>query len=178
MNLSGLVAVSGKSGLYKIIGQSKAGFILQNLEDATGRIVVNANARLAALDETTVYGTDEDLTLRQILLDMQAKNPEIAIPDPKSDPAKLREYFITLVPQHDQERVYASDIKKIISWYKLLEVLPLFTEDDPKHPQAEAAEPVAAEAGKQAAASAAPDADKTADTAPKAKSNAKKKSDS
>ncbi len=132
MNLSGLVAVSGKSGLYKIIGQSKAGFILQSLEDPSGRVIVNANARLAALDETTVYGRDEDLTLRQILISMQQS--DLAVPDPRADAGILRTYFTNIVPEHDQQRVYASDIKKIMSWYKLLEVLPLFTEDDPKHP--------------------------------------------
>jgi len=173
MNLSGLVAVSGKSGLYKIIGQSKAGFVLQSLEEASGRIVVNANARLAALDETTVYGKDEDLTLRQILLGMQAKHNEVPMPDPKADPAKLREYFLTLVPQHDEERVYASDIKKIISWYKLLEVLPLFTEDDPKHA---ATTETAPELTADTAAPAA--AEGSAAEAPKSKSNAKTKGNS
>lgn len=182
MNLSGLVAVSGKSGLYKIIGQSKAGFVLQCLEDAAGRIVVNANARLAALDETTVYGIDEDLTLRQILLDMQASNSDVAMPDPKSEASKLRDYFNIIAPNHDTERVYASDIKKIISWYKLLEVLPLFTENDPKHSEKVIQEEVSASAETttevKAASKNKTDEVHSSEATPKPKTNAKKKGDS
>ena len=182
MNLSGLVAVSGKSGLYKIIGQSKSGFVLQSLEDAAGRIVVNANARLAALDETTVYGVGEDLTLRQILLDMQASHSNVTMPDPKSDANKLRDYFNIIAPKHDTERVYASDIKKIISWYKLLEVLPLFTENDPKHSDKVVEEKVSAStettADVKATSKDNSDEAHATEAKPKPKTNAKKKGDS
>lgn len=132
MNLSGLVAVSGKPGLFKIIGQSKAGFILQNLEEMSSRIVVNANARLAALDETTVYGIDEDIALKSILLKMQQQIKVHALPGVKAENKELRSYFAELVPDHDQDRVYPSDIKKIIGWFRILEFLPLFIEEDPK----------------------------------------------
>jgi len=131
MNLSGVVAVSGKPGLFKVLGQNKAGFLLQGLEDGM-KLMVSNNARLAALDETTVYGLEEDLLLKKILLDMQSKSTELTIPDPKSDPSVLRAFFEKICPDHDQERVYPSDLKKIVSWYRILEKLPLFNELDPK----------------------------------------------
>jgi len=139
------VVVSGKPGLFKVIGQSKAGFILQSLEEISSRIVVNANARLAALDETTVYGVDEDIPLKHILLKMQEAAVSKAVPDSKADGPVLRSYFTALVPEHDSDRVYSSDIKKIISWFHLLEKLPLFTEEDPKDVKEETASEKAVE---------------------------------
>ncbi len=141
MDLSGLVAVSGKAGLFKVVGQSKAGFILQHLEDAASRVVVNTNARLASLDETTVYGIDHDLPLKEILTSMQAAMAATPVPDTKADAKVQRAYFAQIIPEHDTERVYASDIKKIISWFKMLEKLPLFTAPDPKE-QAQKADEV------------------------------------
>lgn len=137
MNLSGVVAVSGKPGLFRVLGQNKAGFLLQGLELDGAKVMVSNNARLAALDETTVYGVGEDLLLKDILLSMQNRKDELTIPDPKSDPSVLRDFFLEICPSHDQERVYSSDLKKIISWYRIIEKLPIFDEPNPKDKEAE-----------------------------------------
>jgi|GEM_PF-157658 len=140
MNLSGVVAVSGKPGLFRVLGQNKAGFLLQGLEGEGAKVMVSNNARLAALDETTVYGVGEDLLLKEILLNIQARKDDLTIPDPKSDSAVLREFFVEICPNHDQERVYPSDLKKIISWYRIIEKLPIFDEADPKEKENKEAE--------------------------------------
>lgn len=126
MNLKGLVAVSGKPGLYKIIGQNKSGFVLESLDEQKLKLIVNlTTAKLASLEDITIFGDDDDIKLINIFENM--KNTP-AIPDPKADGGTLRKYFREVAPAHDEERVYASDMKKIIIWFNIIKDLPLFTE--------------------------------------------------
>lgn len=137
MNLRGLVSVSGKPGLFKLIGQNKSGFILETLDEQKNKIVVNiSTAKMASLEDITVFGETEDLKLSDIFAKMKESK---SIPDAKAADGKaLRDFFAEVAPDHDQERVYASDIKKIITWFNTISVLPLFTEDAPE-PLAEGA---------------------------------------
>ncbi|MGV3685471.1 MAG: DUF5606 domain-containing protein [Daejeonella sp.] len=148
MNLRGLVSVSGKPGLYKLIGQNKSGFILETLDELKNKIVVNiSTAKMASLEDITVFGESGDLKLSDIFTQMKdSKN----IPDPKTADGKaLREFFTEVSPDHDQERVYSSDIKKIISWYNTISILPLFTEAAPEPLGEGAIAPVVTEAVKK-----------------------------
>lgn len=124
MNLHGIVAVSGKAGLWKALAQNKTGFILESLDAQKTKLVVNAaTAKIAALDEITIFGTDEDLKLTDIFGAMKTGS---APPDVKADGKKLREYFYEVSPQHDEDRVYSSDIKKVITWFNILKDKPEF----------------------------------------------------
>jgi hypothetical protein len=131
MNLRGLVSVSGKSGLFKLIGQNKSGFILETLDEQKNKVMVNiSTAKMASLEDITVFGDTGDLKLSDIFVKMKDSN---SIPDPKlADGKELRSYFLEAAPDHDQERVYSSDIKKIITWYNTISVLPLFNEAAPE----------------------------------------------
>lgn len=126
MNLHGIVSVSGKPGLWRAMAQSKTGFILESLDEQKTKLVVNMNtAKLAALEEITVFGEDEDLKLTDILEQMKTIEN---IPDPKkADGKTLRAFFYEAAPDHDEEKVYASDIKKIINWFEILKTRPEFT---------------------------------------------------
>ncbi|WP_207429656.1 DUF5606 domain-containing protein [Pedobacter sp. SYSU D00535] len=153
MNLRGLVAVSGKPGLYKIIGQNKSGFVLESLDAQKVKLVVNlSTAKLASLEDITVFGQDEDLKLSDIFERMKGTS----VPDPKADGTTLRTYFREVAPDHDEDRVYSSDMKKIITWYNLIKDLPLFTEEagtEAEEATAEVAEePVTAEVQEEAPA--------------------------
>ena len=129
MNLKALVSVTGKPGLFKLIGQNKGGFILETLDDQKKKSVVNlATNKMATLEDITVYGYEEELRLTDILERIKEKG---TAPAPKSDGKTLREFFREVAPGHDEERVYSSDIKKIISWYGILKELPLFNEETP-----------------------------------------------
>jgi hypothetical protein len=131
MNLRGLVSVSGKPGLFKLIGQNKSGFILETLDELKNKIVVNmSTAKMASLEDITVFGDTADLKLSDIFLKMKgSKN----IPDPKTADGKvLRSFFVEVAPDHDQERVYASDMKKIITWFNTIKDMPLFEEAAPE----------------------------------------------
>ncbi len=137
MNLRGLVSVSGKPGLFKLIGQNKSGFILETLDDQKNKIVVNiSTAKMASLEDITVFGDTADLKLSDIFAKMKESK---SIPDAKTADGKaLRAFFTEVAPEHDQERVYASDMKKIINWFNTIRDLPLFAETAPE-PLAEGA---------------------------------------
>ena len=131
MNLRAIVSVSGKSGLFKLIGQNKSGFVLESLDDQKVKTVVNmSNTKMATLEDITIFCEEDDIRLPDIL---EAMKDEANIPDAKkADGNTLRAFFRTVAPAHDEERVYASDIKKIISWFLILKELPLFEEEEPE----------------------------------------------
>lgn len=127
MNISGLVAVSGKPGLYKLVGQNKSGFILESLDEKKSKLVVNmSTAKLASLEDITIYNEDEDLRLKDVFEAIKAYNG--TVPEAREDAKVLRNFFLEVAPDHDQERVYNSDIKKILTWYHIIKELPLFNE--------------------------------------------------
>lgn len=131
MNLTGIVSVTGKPGLYKVIGQNKSGFVLETLDGSGNKLLINPNTRIAALKEITIFGLDDDIRLEDVLEAMKTQAGTLPVPDPKAGNKVLREYFEKISPDHDADRVYASDIKKIVSWYGILSGLPLFDEQDP-----------------------------------------------
>ena len=129
MNLRGIVAVSGRPGLFKLIGQNKAGYVLEGLDAQKLKIVANiSTTKLASLEDITIYGEDSEIKLIEVLTKIAAhKN----IPDAKVDGNALKAFFDEVAPNYDKEKVYTSDMKKIIVWYNLLKDLPLFTEEAP-----------------------------------------------
>jgi hypothetical protein len=139
MNLRGIVSVSGKPGLWKALAQNKTGFILESLDAQKIKLVANlSTAKIAALDEITIFGDEEDIRLTGVFERM--KNAK-SVPDAKADGKQLRDFFREVASGHDEEKVYASDMKKIVSWYHILKDMPLFSEPDPSEAVAE--EPVA-----------------------------------
>ncbi|HTK19420.1 MAG TPA: DUF5606 domain-containing protein [Mucilaginibacter sp.] len=138
MNLRGIVAVSGKPGLWKALAQNKTGFILESLDANKTKLVANlSTAKIAALDEITIFGDYEDIRLIDVFGRMKDAK---SVPDAKADGKVLRGLFREVAPGHDEEKVYASDMKKIVSWYHILKDMPLFSEPDPNE---EATAPVA-----------------------------------
>src|ERR1700761_2444793 len=129
MNLRGIVSVAGKPGLWKALAQNKTGFILESLDAQKTKLVANlSTAKIAALDEITIFGEDEDIRLLDVLERMKAvKN----VPEAKADGKQLRELFREVAPGHDEEKVYASDMKKVVSWYHIMKDMPLFNEAAP-----------------------------------------------
>lgn len=129
MNLLGIVAVSGKPGLWRALTQNKTGYILESLDAQKTKMVANiSTAKIAALADITLFGLEDDIKL----VDVFGRMKEAAsVPDAKADGKVLRAFFREVAPDHDEEKVYASDMKKIISWYYILKEFPLFNEEDP-----------------------------------------------
>lgn len=119
MELKEIISVPGMSGLYKVIGNNKNGFIVESLSDSK-RTMINSNQRIMTLVDIAVYTTDEEMPLREIYKKIQQTDGQKLGVDLKADPKKLREYFKTVVPNFDEERVYTSDIKKMLAWYEVL----------------------------------------------------------
>ena len=135
MNLQGIVAVSGKPGLWRALAQNKTGYILESLDANKTKLVANlSTAKIAALHEITIFGENEDIKLLDVFERIKSASN---IPDSKSDSRKLREFFREVAPGHDEEKVYASDMKKVISWYQLLKDFPFFNEAEVVAPVAE-----------------------------------------
>lgn len=130
MNLRALVSVTGKPGLFRLIGQNKGGFILETLDNAKIKSVVNLNnTKMATLEDITIYGEDEEIRLIDVLEQIKANGGNA--PDPKASGEELRNFFREVAPGHDEARVYSSDIKKIITWYNIIKEFPLFDEEAP-----------------------------------------------
>ena len=127
MNLQGIVAVSGKPGLWRALAQNKTGYVLESLDAQKTKLIANlSTAKLAALNEITIFGLEDDIKLVDVFERMKAaKN----VPAVKDDGKKLREFFFEVAPDHDDEKVYSSDIKKIVSWFLILKDMPLFSEE-------------------------------------------------
>lgn len=168
MNLRGIVAVSGRPGLFKLVGQNKAGYVLESLDAQKLKIVANVSTtKLASLEDITIYGEDQELKLTDVLANVA--NAKGGVPDTKADGNALKNFFLEVAPGHDQEKVYTSDMKKILSWYQILKDLPLFTEAAPG--EAEEAN-LKVEEKVEVKAKAAPKAKPNNAKAPTAKSSA------
>lgn len=127
MDLKGIVSVSGKPGLFKLIGQNKSGFILESLDEKKVKIIANmTTSKMASLEDITIFGEDEDVKLVDVFVKIKEHDNVIS---PKESNDKLRAYFLEVLPSHDVDRVYVSDIKKVIAWYNILKELPLFSEE-------------------------------------------------
>jgi len=121
MELKEVISISGKNGLYKVVARSNKGFIVESIEDKKTKFPVNANHQVALLDEITIYtNTDENLPLKTVMDNIEAKRGEGNIPNVKDDTLKIKEFFRTVAPDYDEERVYVSDMKKILKWFDIL----------------------------------------------------------
>src|SRR5690554_7983956 len=124
MNLRGIVSVTGKPGLFKLIGQNKNGFVIESLDSQNIRQVVNlTTTKMATLEDITIFGVEDEIRLLTVFKTMKERGGEL--PNAKSDGNTLRQFFEEVAPEHDESRVYVSDIKKIISWYNIIKELPL-----------------------------------------------------
>ena len=120
MDLSGIISIAGMSGLYKVIAQTKNGLIVESLIDKK-RIPAYATHRVSALEDVSMYSTGDDVALKEVLqkiYDKEKGGPSI---NHKSADAELRSYFKTAFSEYDEDRVHTSDIKKVISWYNILQ---------------------------------------------------------
>ncbi len=119
MELKDIIAVPGMAGLFKVIANNKNGFIVESLLDGK-RSMVNGSQRIMTLVDVAIYTTGEEKPLREILLKLQETEGDKLPVDAKSDDAALRNFFKKIVPDYDEDRVYVSDMRKVISWYNQL----------------------------------------------------------
>lgn len=122
MALKDILAISGHSGLFKFISQGRQGIIVESLADGK-RTNVPTTAKVSGLADIAIYAETGEVPLREVLF--KVKNICNAGPaiDPKSDNNKLKDFFASVLPDYDRERVYVSDIKKVVLWYNQIQAL-------------------------------------------------------
>ena len=120
MEYKDLASVSGKGGLFKIIQPTKSGVILESLDAKKSKLIAGVNHRVSILEEISIYTTDQDesVPLTKILHKIHEEFEGDPGVDGSSSNEELRAFFNHVLPTHDQERVYPSDIKKVVNWYK------------------------------------------------------------
>ena len=120
MALDKVLSISGKPGLYKLVTQTRSGFLAESLLD-NKRVSVGIQQNVSILSEIAIYTLSEELPLKEVFKKISEKEngAETSIA-PKSSKDQLEEYFFNVLPDYDEDRVYASDIKKVLSWYNLL----------------------------------------------------------
>jgi hypothetical protein len=117
--LKGILAISGQPGLFKVLSEGKNGVIVESL--LTGKKqTAFASAKMSTLEDIAIYTIHEDFPLKQVFKKISdLENGGLAI-QTNSKPEDLKSYFEKVLPDFDKERVYVSDIKKILNWYNLL----------------------------------------------------------
>jgi hypothetical protein len=120
MGLEKILSVAGKPGLYKLITQTRTGFVAESLLDGK-RITVSLRSSVSVLSEIAIYTLEEEVPLRAVFEKIQSKEDggKTSISH-KDEKIKLEEYFFEVLPNYDEDRVYVSDIKKVIQWYNIL----------------------------------------------------------
>ena len=146
MNLKDILAISGEGTLFKFIAQGKNAVIVENLE--TGRrFSAGAQARVSALDEISIFTNEEDMPLAKVMDRLWEKeNGGEAISHRQPD-EELKKYFAEVLPEYDRDRVYTSDIRKVIHWYNMLQGLNLLVKDEPQEEEKKSGEGDSQEAG-------------------------------
>ncbi len=119
MDLSGIISISGRPGLYQVIAQGKNSIIVESLTD-NKRFPAYATDRISALEDISIYTYEGDKPLKEILADIYAKEDGKQGPSHKEDISVLQSYILEIIPDYDEERVYPSDIKKLLQWYNML----------------------------------------------------------
>ena len=165
MNVDKILAISGKPGLFELKIQTRSGFVAESMIDGK-RITVSMRSNVSLLSEISMYTHTQEKPLVEILRAIAIKENEGPAISHKEDNAKLLAYFKQIVPDYDEERVYPSDIKKVLNWYNMLQAKGLVYIDEPKIENAESVkEQVVKEVAKE----------KEAKTEAKAKKNSAKK---
>ncbi len=119
MTIDKIVAISGKPGLFEILSQTKAGIIVRSLAD-NKRFPVNAVQNVSVLNDIAIYTYEEEVPLRDVFSKIAARENGKQTINHKESNTTLLSFMGEVLPDFDDERVYASNVKKIVQWYNIL----------------------------------------------------------
>jgi len=119
MSLDKVLAISGKPGLYELKAQTRGGFVAESLADGK-KLSVSVRHNVSMLSEIAMYTYTEEVPLREVFHKISEKEEGKEAISHKESKAKLEGYFKEILPEYDEDRVYASDIKKVFQWYNIL----------------------------------------------------------
>ena len=117
--LKKILSVSGKPGLFKLISQGKNMYVVESLVDGK-RIPTYPRDKVVSLGDIAIYTSNEEVPLSDVLATIKERENGEKVSISNTQPDNLRKFFAEILPDFDRERVYPSDIKKLISWYNIL----------------------------------------------------------
>lgn len=121
MELKDIIAIRGKGDLYKIIAKTPQGIVVESINEKKTKFKVQPDLHVLMLSDITIFSNDNsELYLQDLFLNIYEKDGlEISV-NPKDAPNTLRDYFKKVAPNHDEERVYNSDMKKMVKWFLII----------------------------------------------------------
>ncbi|MGB1246723.1 MAG: DUF5606 domain-containing protein, partial [Flavobacteriaceae bacterium] len=119
MTLEKIISVGGKPGLYEVLTQTRTGVLAASLIDGK-RITVSARENVSLLSEIAIYTLTEEMPLGEVFQKIFDHLSGASALSHKSSKDELEAFFFDVLPEYDEDRVYASDIKKVVQWYNLL----------------------------------------------------------
>lgn len=131
MNLEKILSISGKPGLYALKIQTRTGFVAESLLDGK-KITVGLRSNVSLLSEISMYTNSAEKPLAEVMRAIAIKEDNGPAISHKEDNATLIAYFKEILPDYDEDRVYASDIKKVINWYNMLQAKGLVSKEAPQ----------------------------------------------
>ena len=130
MNLEKILSISGKPGLYLLKVQTRTGFVAESLLDGK-KITVSLRSNVSLLTEISMYTHTEEKPLSEVMRAIAIKENEGQAISHKEENDKLIAYFTEILPDYDQDRVYPSDIKKVLNWYNMLQAKGMVSKEEP-----------------------------------------------
>jgi hypothetical protein len=122
MTIADIATVSGKGGLYKVLAPTKSGVILESLDESKTKMVATTNHKLSLLNEISIYTTTKEgnIPLEDVLKKVYLNFGDDPGVDANSDASELKAFMKSILPEYDENRVYTSDIKKLVRWYDVI----------------------------------------------------------
>jgi len=119
MDYSDIASIAGKGGLFKVLKPTRTGVILESLDESKKRLAANASQRISVLSDISIYTTDQEgsTPLEEVFKKIYKEFDDDLGITPTSEPDELKAFIKHIIPNYDEQRVYVSDIKKLIKWY-------------------------------------------------------------
>lgn len=127
--LKDILAISGQSGLYKVVSKGSKNLIVESLDNGR-RFPAHSTNKIISLEDIAIFTQNGEVPLREVFKKIAEKEDFKTAIDPKSSGAVLKQYFETILPDYDKDRVYVSDIKKVLQWYNVLQQSDMLQFDD------------------------------------------------
>lgn len=165
MDLTKIISISGKPGLYKLVAQAKGSFIVEDL-DKGKKTSISAHNNVSLLENVAIYGVSEEFPLKEVFTRIYNKENGGPCINHKEPGAQLRAYMEEILPEYDETRVYDSDLKKLFQWYNILHKNDLVTpapEEEIEETEVVEATDTVEEKPKKTTKKAAPKAEKKED---------------
>jgi hypothetical protein len=118
--MKGILAISGHQGLFKHMAESKNSIIVESLETGK-RMPVYSSSKVSALEDIAIYTNTADIPLKEVFKAISEKENGGKAISHKASANELKAYFVAVLPDYDDDRVYVSDIKKVLLWYNILQ---------------------------------------------------------